>query len=315
MAEFHERLEKAELHVHLEGSVEAETLCELDPGLTPESVAERYRCHDFAGFIEAYKWVMSYLRGPDEYGLAMKRLLERLWQQNVPYAEINLSAGVIQAFDLDFEAIYQAVTREAARSPVEVWFILDAVRQFGSEHAMAIAELAADHAGDKVVAFGIGGDEQRGPAEWFEDAFRFVKQHGLKVAPHAGETMGPESVRAALRAGADRIGHGIRAAEDPDLLHELRDADIALEICISSNVATGAIARLWDHPVRRIFEAGVPVVLNTDDPAMFGTTLSREYEIAETQFGFSHKELELLAANSFRYAFKQKSGADPPGPP
>ena len=307
MVDFHRQLQKAELHVHLEGSVEPETICEIDPLLSCEAVSQQYKFQDFDGFIAAYRWVMGYLRGPDEYGLAMRRLLERLWQENVRYAEVNLSAGVMQLFGLDLKGIYEAVSREAVRSPVDAWFVFDAVRHYGPEHAMEVAQLAADYAGDRVVAFGIGGDERRGPTVWFEEAFRFAKRHGLKVVPHAGETEGPESVWQALRAGADRIGHGFRAAEDPQLLCALRDSGIALEICISSNVATGAIASLADHPVRRIHEAGVPIVLNTDDPAMFRTTLSREYALAETEFGFSRHELEALAANSFRYAFRTRS--------
>jgi adenosine deaminase/aminodeoxyfutalosine deaminase len=308
MAEFHRQLDKAELHVHLEGSVDVETLCELDPKLTPEAARERYKYRDFAAFIEAYKWVMGYLRGPDEYGLVMRRLLDRLWKENVRYAEVNLSAGVIQVMGFNFEAIYDAVTRQAARSPVEVWFILDAVRQFGPDHGMEVAKLAVDHAGDRVVAFGIGGDEQRGPAAWFEEAFKFAKEHGLRVAAHAGETGGPESVSSAIRAGADRIGHGFQAAKDLELLRALRDRDIPLEICLSSNVATGAVSSLADHPVRRIYDAGVPIVLNTDDPAMFHTTLSREFELAEIESGFSQAELEQIAANGFRYAFRFTGG-------
>jgi adenosine deaminase len=114
--------------------------------------------------------------------------------------------------------------------------------------------------------------------------------------------VGPESVWAAVGAGATRIGHGIRAADDPRLMQHLRDNDIPLEICISSNVATGAVPSLAAHPVRRLFDAGVPITLNTDDPAMFGTNLSREYQIAADSFGFSQNELQLIAANAFRYA-------------
>ena len=166
-----------------------------------------------------------------------------------------------------------------------------------------VAELAAERVGEGVVAFGIGGDEERGPAEWFKEVFRFAQQAGLRLTAHAGETCGPESVWAALELGAERIGHGIRSIEDPVLVRHLRDHDIPLEISISSNVATGVVARIEDHPVRRLYDAGVPIVLNTDDPAMFRTTLTAEYELAARQFGFTEEELRGMAENGFRYAF------------
>lgn len=317
MGRFHQELEKAELHVHLEGSLEPETLRQLDPSLTVEQIEERYRCEDFDDFIQSYKWVTGYLRSPEAYALALRRLLERLAAENVRYAEITLSAGVILLRGLDFAPIYKALTQEASRAPLDVWFILDAVRQLGPDHALEVARLAVERAADRVVAFGIGGIETQGPAEWFTEAFRLVKRHGLGVTVHAGETVGPESVWAALEAGADRIGHGFRAAEDPALVAVLRDRQIPLEICLSSNVALHLVPSLAAHPARRLHEAGVPIVLNTDDPAMFRTTLAREYALAERELGFSREELRLLAANSFRYAFKQTpSGTStPPGIP
>ncbi|MBI3470177.1 MAG: adenosine deaminase [Candidatus Solibacter usitatus] len=298
-------LAKAELHLHLEGSVEPETLRELAPELALEEIQARYRYSDFAGFIEGFKWVSGYLRSPEDYALITRRLLERLAGQNVAYAEITLAAGVALWKKQDLGAIYEAVqAAAAAASPsVEVKWIFDAVRHFGPEHAMEVARLAAERVEEGVVAFGIGGDEARGPAEWFAGAFRYARERGLRRVAHAGETVGPESVWAALGIGAERIGHGIRAAEDPALLRHLRERDIPLEVCISSNVATGAVPSLAAHPLRRIYDAGVPVILNSDDPAMFHTTLTREYEIARDVFGFSGTELLELAENGFRYKF------------
>jgi aminodeoxyfutalosine deaminase len=293
-------LPKAELHLHLEGSIEEETLSELAPGCD----LARYRFADFAGFIESFKWVTGYLRSPGDYALITRRLLASLERQNVRYAEITLSAGVVLWRKQDFAAIYEAVRGAVAESSVTVFWILDAIRHFGPEPAMEVARLAAERVDDGVVAFGIGGDEARGPAEWFRDVFVFAKTRGLRLTAHAGETCGPESVWRALEIGAERIGHGISSVQDPALLQHLRDRDIPLEICISSNVATGAVPSLAAHPIRRIYDAGVPIVLNSDDPAMFGTTLTHEYEVARDQFGFSDRELEAFAENSFRYAFR-----------
>lgn len=176
---------------------------------------------------------------------------------------------------------------------------------------MQVAELAAGYVDDGVISFGIGGDEERGPAGWFTEVYRFARAKGLRLTAHAGETAGPESVWGALRLGAERIGHGIRAVDDPALVRHLRDENIPLEICISSNVATGAVPSLAAHPVRRLYDAGVQIVLNTDDPGLFGTTLENEYELAAHEFGFSEQELAQIAANGFRYAFARATEEPP----
>lgn len=301
MSSFHETLAKAELHLHLEGSVEPETLLEIDPSLNIDAVRAHYQFSDFAGFIRSYVWINRQLRRPEHYGIITRRLLERLAAQNVEYVEINLSAGVILWKEQDLDAIFAAIQAEAAASVVEVRWIFDAVRQFGAEHAMQVAELAAERVAEGVTGFGIGGDEALGPCGWFRQVFAFARENGLSILPHAGETVGPESVWAALELGATRIGHGIRSVEDPDLMRELARRDVPLEICISSNVLTGAAPSLVEHPVRRLFDAGVPITLNTDDPALFSTSLSREYKIAQEHFGFSDSELRGVATNAFRY--------------
>ena len=296
-------LPKAELHLHLEGSVEPETLHELDPATPVEEFRALYQYPDFESFLRAFGVVGKRLRGPEDYALITRRLLESLARQNVRYAEIIVAAGVVLWKGQEFAPIFEAICGAAAESPVQVRWILDAVRQFGTEHVMRVAELAAERVEDGVIAFGIGGSEERGPANQFGEAFRFARAAGLRLTAHAGESMGPQSIWDALELGAERIGHGIAAVRDEALMRHLRERDIPLEICISSNVVTGVVPRIEDHPVRRLYDAGVPIVLNSDDPAMFRCSLTGEYRLAAAHFGFTEEELEGLAANGFRYAF------------
>lgn len=296
-------MKKAELHLHLEGSIEPDTLLEIDPSLTlAEIEAHLPKERTFRAFIASYVWVNKKLSTPEHYALAARRLLDRLSAQEVTYAEITLSAGIILWKKQDLAAIYDALWEESQKSAVKARWILDAVRQFGAAEAMPVAEFAVSRHDEGVVAFGIGGFENLGPAQWFRDVFQHAREGGLHLVAHAGETVGPESIWAALEIGAERIGHGIAAVQDAELLDHLRERGIPLEVSISSNVCTGVVRNLADHPVRRIYDAGVPIVLNTDDPALFFTSLDREYEIAEKEFGLP---VEELAGNSFKYAFAQ----------
>jgi aminodeoxyfutalosine deaminase len=293
-------MKRAELHVHLEGSIQPETLMEIDPSLTREEIESNLACGSFAEFLRGYIWVNTKLEKPEHYALATRHLLASLAAQGVTYAEITLSAGVVLWKQQDLAAVYEAVWRESQRSSIQTRWILDAIRQFGPEKGMDVAEFAVSQRDEGVVAYGIGGDEVRGPAHWFRDVFTYARDGGLHLVCHAGETAGPESVWGALAIGAERIGHGIAAVHDPALMARLREGNVPLEVCISSNVCTGAVASLEAHPVRQLYEAGAPITIHTDDPAFFHTTLDREYELAERVFGLP---VEQLAANSFRYAF------------
>ena len=303
MQDFAAQLPKAELHLHLEGSVDAETLHELDPATPLEELRALYHYPDFNAFLKTFGAVVTRLARPEDYALVTRRLLERLAAQNVRYAEIIIAAGVVLWKKQEFGPVFDAIHDAARGSPVEVRWILDAVRQFGVEPAWEVASLAAARQDRGVVAIGIGGSEERGPAEWFKEVFAFAKSAGLHLTAHAGESAGPESVWEALVLGAERIGHGIAAVRDRGLLRHLRDQDIPLEISITSNLVTGVVARLEDHPIRALYDAQVPIVLNTDDPAMFGCTLTDEYRLAARAFGFSQAELRGIAENGFRYGF------------
>ena len=284
--------------------MEAETLLEIDPSLAREEIGARTAFTDFAGFIQSFVWVNQRLKTPEDYARVARRLFERMESDGVIYAEVTLSAGVILWKQQAFAPIYDALAREAARSRVQVRWILDAIRQFGAGPAKPVFDLAAERVGDGVVGIGIGGDEARGPAPLFRDLYREARDRGLHLTCHAGEIAGAHSVWEALEIGAERIGHGIRSIDDPVLVEHLAAKKIPLEICITSNLRTGAVATLAEHPVRRLYDAGVPVILNTDDPAMFECTLASEYALAAREFGFTEDELAEIAANSLRYAFE-----------
>ena len=308
---FIRQLPKAELHLHLEGAVEPATLLELrrrhGDNATLAETESLYRYSDFPSFLMAFKEVSAHLRGPDDYDLATYRLMRQLKDDNVLHAEVYVSVGVCLYRKQDFGAIFEGLERGRARGArdfgVSLLWIFDATRHFGVEDAQKVFELAARYKDRHVVGVGIGGDEQKAPPELFRSVYAYAEEQGLRLTAHAGETGPPESVWGALNLHAERIGHGFTAAQDADLVEELAQRQIPVEICITSNLRTGVCKSLADHPAKNYFDQGVMITLNTDDPALFGTTLSREYQLAQETFGFTDEHLRELARNSFEASF------------
>jgi aminodeoxyfutalosine deaminase len=304
-------LPKAELHLHLEGSITPQTLVELRERHGKQStVADAealYQYKDFLGFLMAFKTLSEDLQTADDYELIAYRLMEQLKTENVLHAEVYVSVGVCLWRKQDFDAIFEGLERGRARGEedfgVSLLWIFDAVRQFGPEAAQKMFELAAKFRGRTVVGVGIGGDEQKAPPELFRDAYAYAASQGLRLTAHAGESAGPESIWGALNLGAERIGHGLTAYQDPELIEELATRQIPVEICLTSNLRTACCSKISDHPVKRYFDHGLMLTLNTDDPAMFSTSLTKEYELAQSEFGFSDEHLRELARNSFEASF------------
>ncbi|PYV87036.1 MAG: adenosine deaminase [Acidobacteria bacterium] len=304
-------LPKAELHLHLEGSIEPSTLLELKrrhgQHAIPEEVDRLYQFQDFTGFLMAFKGITENLQSPDDYELITYRLMERLKTENVLHAEVFVSVGVclwrVQDFPLIFEALDRARLRGEKDFGVSLLWIFDAVRQFGPEAAMRVFEIAARYKDRGVVGIGIGGDEMKAPPELFRQAYAWASDHGLRLTAHAGENAGPDSIWGALNLRAERIGHGLSAARDPELLEELAVRQIPIDVCLTSNLRTACCRSLADHPIRSYFDRGLMITLNTDDPGMFRTTLSREYRLAQNSFGFNDEHLRELARNSFEASF------------
>ena len=305
-------LPKAELHLHLEGSIEPSTLLELRQrhGMDGASLAEveqLYNYKDFAGFLTAFKDVTGHLCTPEDYEEITYRLMERLKAQNVLHAEVIVSVGVCLWRQQDFAAIFEGLERGRERGEEDfgtslVW-IFDAIRQFGAEKAQSVLDLAIQFRDRNVVGFGIGGDELAGPAEWFAGVYAHAAEHGLHLTAHAGESAGPDSIWGALNLKAERIGHGLTAAQDAELIEELAESQIPIEICVTSNLRTGCCPELAQHPVLLYFDQGLMLTLNSDDPAMFRTSLVEEYALVQEAFGLTDEHLREMARNSFEASF------------
>lgn len=315
-------LPKAELHLHLEGTIEPGTVVALAKNygdrIDESTVVARYSSRDFAGFIEAYKWVTSYLRAPADYGVVARRMCEQLLVQNIVYAEVTLSVGVMllrkQDVAENFRAIHAAVEPYSTRG-LRLQWIFDAVRQFGTAAAREVARCAVEMRDSGVIALGMGGDELAIPAAQFREVYEYAASSGLHRLAHAGEIGGPESVREAVEVlGAERIGHGISAANDAQLMSLLADRSIHLEICPTSNLRTGALARclgradvtITDHPLPQLVRAGIPISISTDDPAMFATDLAGEFASLEQIRIQPHETLKIAEA-AFRDALLPES--------
>jgi adenosine deaminase/aminodeoxyfutalosine deaminase len=308
---FIRQLPKAELHLHLEGAVDPPTLLELRQShgerTTLAETETLYQHSDFASFLMAFKEVSAQLRGPDDYELVTYRLMQRLKEENVLHAEVYVAVGVCLYRKQDFVAIFEGLERGRARGArdfgVSLLWIFDATRHFGVEEAQRVFELAVRYRDRRVVGVGIGGDEQKAPPELFRSLYGYAADNGLRLTVHAGETGPPESIWGALNLHAERIGHGLTAGQDPDLIEELAYRQIPVEVCLTSNLRTGVCKSINEHPAKSYFEQGLMITLNTDDPALFGTTLAREYQLAQESFGFTDEHLRELARNSFEASF------------
>lgn len=308
-------LPKAELHLHLEGSITPETLVELSRRndaevLTLEAARDAYTYADFVSFLMSFKSVTERLKTAADYELITYNMLRDLAAQGVRHAEAYISVGILYwqgRLDVDevMTAIERGRTRAEAEFGITLLWIIDAVRHFGLEACTQVFRKAAGlkQQYPSVVGIGIGGDEARGPAHEFREIYREAKEAGLHLTCHAGESCGPQSVWAAINIGAERIGHALTAEQDPDLIEVLAQRQIPLELNITSNLRTGCCPELNVHPVKRYFEEGLMVTLNSDDPPFFGANLLEEYLLMHREFEFSLDQLRELAANSIEASF------------
>ena len=309
------RLPKVELHLHLEGTIQLDTLLELSrrhdaEPLTPEAAKKLYVYENFLGFMDSFKAVSARLKGPDDYELITYNMIRDLAAQGVVHAEVYISFGIIYYWkNAAVEPFVGAIERGRVRGEQDfgttVYWLIDAVRHFGAEEAAKVFRKAAElrQSYPSIVGIGIGGDEARGNAALFRDSYAEAKAAGLRLTAHAGETIGPESIWAAINIGAERIGHALSAQHDPELLHILAEKQIPLELNVTSNIRTGCCASFDEHPVKLYFESGLMITINSDDPPMFGSNLLEEYVLVQERFEFSLEQMRELAANAVEASF------------
>ena len=308
-------LPKAELHLHLEGTIKPETLVELSrrhdsEPLTLESARALYEYENFLGFLMSFKAVTERLRGPEDYELITYNMIRELSSQGVVHAEVYVSFGIIYYWKkTEVEPYVEAIERGRERGEQDfgtsVLWIVDAVRHFGVEEGARVFRKAAElrQQYPSLVGIGIGGDEARGPADQFRDLYKEAKAAGLRLTAHAGESVGPESIWSAINIGAERIGHALAAQHDAELLEVLARKQIPLEINVTSNIKTGCCRGFEQHPVKEYFDSGLMVTLNSDDPPMFGSDLLSEYVLAQARYGFTLEQMRELAANAVEASF------------
>lgn len=303
-------LPKVELHVHLEGAVQPATLLELSrrnhiplPATSMEELRAWYTFPDFSHFIRVYLTISDCIRTPDDIELVAREFLAGQAAQHITYSEVTWTAFTHYHFKgLAFCDQLAALNRARVWAEREVGttmrYIIDIPRVISAEDGEMVAAWAISGMTDGVVGLGLGGPEVGHPARKFRAAFDRAHAAGLACIPHAGETDGPESIWDALHTlHAVRIGHGVRCLEDPALVAELRELQVPLEVCPTSNVRLGVVAAMDAHPLPRLLEAGLYVTINSDDPSLFHTTLTDEYiHIAQT-FGLSADEITRLVQN------------------
>lgn len=302
---------KVELHVHLEGSIRPETVLKLAerhcielPAQDVAGLQDWYTFRDFPHFVTIYVTVSKCIRTAEDVELIAREFLQGQAEQNILHSEVTYTAATIEKYNgIPWEdqlaALRRAVAYGESELGVTARFILDIVRGDHDEaRALEVAKWAVE-AQDVVCALGLAGIERFVPAATYQSAFDYAHAHGLPVIPHAGETVGAESVREALTVCRPlRVGHAVRSLEDPSVVADLRDQRIPIEVSPSSNVRLGVFKSWEAHPLPQLLDEGIIVTINSDDPPMFNTTLTQEFYLAAKTFEFDEDILWTLTLNA-----------------
>jgi aminodeoxyfutalosine deaminase len=315
LIEYANRIPKAELHVHLEGSILPHTLLKLAarngvllPATDVSGLREFYSFRDFAHFIEVYKMITGCLKRTDDYALIAYEFGSECHRQNIRYAEVTFTIFTnMEMTGLSWQDILSGLNRGRAQAFADFgvhWqWVFDIVRD-NPETQQVVLEITIAARDQGVVALGLGGSEAEYPADLFIETFQHAYDVGLHRVPHSGEHAGPTSIWNIIRQlHAERLGHGVQAIGDSDLVDYLRQHQIPLECCPTSNVTLGVYPDYAHHPLRRLWDAGCLVTVNSDDPPLFSTDLNHEYQVLVEHFGFTAPELEKISLNAIQASF------------
>jgi adenosine deaminase len=306
---------KVEIHLHMEGAIPHETLLDqirrkgTEPSIrTVDDLRKKLTYTDFANFIDLWVWKNTFIKDEHDFEEIAYAVLAGLSRQNVKYVEAFYAPGDYSGHGLSVEGITECVIagKERARRDhgIRCQLILDLIRDHGPEIGMRRLDEVAPYLGRGVVGIGIGGSEQTFPPGPYAPVYREARKRGFRLTAHAGEVAGADSIRTAVRElGAERIGHGLRAYEDPEVVAMLKERQIPLEMCIVSNARTGVCPSIRDHPIKDYFRQGLMVTVNSDDPSMFSATLTDEYLALTRELGFTLDEVKRVALNGVEASF------------
>ncbi len=308
------RIPKVELHIHLEGAIPLETLLRLiqrsgrERIHDLESLKARFRYSDFEDFLLRWTWKNTFIERESDFREIAYRTLQMLHAQNVRYAELFYSPADFEPNGFSItgitENLIEAGTAAAADFGIQSNWIVDLVRDFGPDNAIIVLDQVTPFRDDGVIGIGIGGTEHHYPASPFADVYREAQRRGFRLTAHAGESVGPESIWSALLdLQVERIGHGLHAYRDPQLITYLRIHQIPLEISVISNILTGVWDSVATHPIRRYFDQGLRVTINSDDPGMFQSSIHSEYMTLMNDLHFELPELKEMSLNGVRASF------------
>ena len=306
---WYERVPKVESHLHLEGAIPLDALWQLirkygtDPSVTDiHSLEQKFQYKDFPHFIETWIWKNQFLREYEDFAFIAEAVAKDLVRQNIRYAEMFYTPSDFFRHNLEIQKLTEAICTGLGQvKQVEIALILDFCRDRGPENAAKNLSEVNEVKQLGVIDIGLGGSEQAYPPEPFVEIYEKARQLGFHTTAHAGEAAGPDSIWSAIRSlKVERIGHGTRAFEDDSLMTYLARTQIPLECCPLSNVRTGVVTSINVHPVKKFFDAGLFVTVNTDDPKMFGANLAEEYQLLEDRLCFSRDDIRILILNGIK---------------
>jgi adenosine deaminase len=312
-----QRLPKIELHIHLEGAIPLDALWQLvqkyggDPDVpNREAIERKFQYQDFPHFIETWMWKNQFLRQYEDFSFIAEAVGRDLAAQNIRYIEAFYSPPDFYPNGLKTQPLTEAIRQGLARVPeIEVALVADLVRNYGPEQGLRTLKEVNEVRDSGVIGIGIGGSEHTFPPEPYAEIYERARQMGFHTSAHAGEAAGPASIWGALRAlKVDRIGHGTRAQEDINLLEYLKDHQIPIEMCPLSNLRTGVVASINQHPIRRYFENGLRVTVNSDDPKMFNNSLALEYQTLINTLEFKPEDIKTLITNGIQASWLPAQG-------